>query len=122
MGRKKDPNLKKVEKAFRKLQRKLEKDPKWRAWVESGGPEFLERAGRELDKVKPSLKEMILDIVETGWVLESPFGDFAFLAKKKKDIITAFWKLSQIVRGNYQEGKGLVRRRKKKRLHFPPDG
>jgi len=111
MTKKKDLDIEKMDKAFKKLQKKLEKDPMWQAWMESGGPQFLERAARELDKVKPSFKEMLLDVVEAGWVLESPGGDFSFLAKKKKDVITALWKLTQIVKGNYQEGIGLVRKR-----------
>lgn len=108
--KKKDIDLKKMDKAFKKIKRKLEKDPQWRAWMDSGGPQFLEKAAKELDKVKPSLDEMFLDVVEAGWVLESPGGNFAFLAKKKKDIITALWKLTQIVRGNYQEGVGLTQK------------
>lgn len=108
--KKKNLDLKKLDKAFTKLRKKLEKDPMWQAWMESGGPEFIEKAAGELEKVKPSLDEMLLDIVEAGWVLESPGGDFGFLAKKKKDIITALWKLTQIVKGNYREGVGLVQK------------
>ena len=108
--KKRDIDPKKMDKSFEKLKRKLEKDPMWQAWMDSGGPEFIEKASRELEKIKPSLDEMLLDIVEAGWILESPGGDFGFLAKKKKDIITALWKLTQIVKGNYKEGVGLVRK------------
>lgn len=123
--KKKDVDLEKIDKAFKKLQKKLEKDPQWQAWMDSGGPQFLEKAAKELDKVKPSLEEMLLDVVEAGWVLESPGGNFAFLAKKKEDIITALWKLTQIVRGNYQEEAGSAQksgREKQKKWSKSLDG
>lgn len=123
--KKKNLDLKKLDKAFTKLRKKLERDPQWQAWMDSGGPQFLERAAKELDEVKPSLDEMLLDVVEAGWVLESPGGNFAFLAKKKEDIITALWKLTQIIRGNYQEEVGLVQksgREKQKKWSKSLDG
>lgn len=122
---KKGVDFKKMDQAFKKLRKKLEKDPMWQSWMDSGGPEFLEKASKELDKVKPSLEEMLLDVVEAGWVLESPGGDFSFLAQKKEDIITALWKLTQIVKGNYQEGTGLgqeSRKRRRKKWSKPLDG
>lgn len=123
--KKKNLDLKKLDKAFTKLRKKLERDPQWQAWMDSGGPQFLERAAKELDEVKPSLDEMLLDVVEAGWVLESTGGNFAFLAKKKEDIITALWKLTQIVRGNYQEEARPAQesgRRKQKKWSKSLDG
>lgn len=92
----------KIDKALKRLEKELEDDPLWQEWVGSGGPEFLERAAKELDEIKPSLEEMLLDLVEAGWRLENPDGDFGLLAKKKKDVITALWKLTQVIQGHFK--------------------
>ena len=109
--KKKDLDLEELDKVFAKLRKELEKDPEWRAWVKSGGPRWMKKVSEALERVKPSQEEMLLDIVEAGWVLESPGGDFSFLIKRKKDVITALWKLTQIVKGNYRGGGGFVKKR-----------
>lgn len=105
---KKEVRLEKIDQAFKKIGQVLGKDPAWREWIEAGGPEFLDMVSEELEEIKPSLEEMLLDLVEAGWVLENPDGDFNLLAKRKKDVVTALWKLTQMIKGYHRERGDLV--------------
>lgn len=99
----KETRLKRIDQVFKKIGKTLKEDPAWQEWVDSRGPEFLAKASQDLDEVKPPLEEMLLDVVEAGWMLENPDGDFSFLAKQKEDVITALWKVTQIIKERFKD-------------------
>lgn len=99
----KETRLKRIDQVFKKIGKTLKEDPVWQEWVDSGGPEFFTKASQDLDEIKPSLEEMLLDVVEAGWILENPDGDFSLLVKQKKDVITALWKVTQIIKERFKD-------------------
>lgn len=100
---KKETRLKRIDRAFKKIGKTLEENPVWQEWVASRGLEFFTRASQELDEITPPLEEMLLDVVEAGWRLENPDGDFSILAEKKEDVIAALWKVTQIIKERFKD-------------------
>lgn len=96
--KKKKLDIKKMDRAFARLREKLEKDPEWRAWMESGGPAWIEKAANALERIKPSQEEMLLDLVEADLKIEPVFGNPEILVKKKDEVISALWKLLKITK------------------------